>query len=278
MRIRIADELLPLNLLVVVLILAIILFPSNILRIIMGLPFIFFFPGYTLVAALFPRREGVGGAQRIALGFGLSIAVIAVIGLILNYIPWGIKLESVLWTAGSFTVITSVIAWLRRKRLPESDRFGIEVTMMLFGRGKGIQGRVLSVILVLAVLGALGMMVYAITAPKAGQKFTEFYILGSEGMITDYSKELEVGEESVIPIGIVNREYETASYQVEVRINGTKNSEVGPVVLEHGEEWIQEVSFTPVIAGERQRVEILLYKNGELEPYLEALHLLVNVN
>jgi len=277
LRIRITDELLLLNLSVIVLIFAITFSPSNILRIILGLPFIFFFPGYALVATLFPRRGRIGGVQRVALGFGVSIAVVTIIGLFLNYTPWGIKLESVLWTIGSFTVIMAVIAWLRRKRLPEGERFGIEFTLALVGWRKGIQSRVLSVILVLAVLSALGIMGYAVTKPKVGQKFTEFYILGSHGMITDYPKELEVGEESVVPIGIVNHEYETASYRVEVRINGTKNSELGPVVLEQGEECIQEVSFTPEIAGEKQRVELFLYKNGEPEPYLEALRMLVNV-
>ncbi len=63
----------------------IILFPSNILRIILGLPFLLFFPGYTLVAALFTRKEGMGSIERVALSFGLSIAVVPLIGLILNY-------------------------------------------------------------------------------------------------------------------------------------------------------------------------------------------------
>ncbi len=58
MVIRVKDELLPLNLLVIVLVAVIILFPSNILRIILGLPFLLFFPGYTLVAALFTKKEG----------------------------------------------------------------------------------------------------------------------------------------------------------------------------------------------------------------------------
>ena len=89
MKIRVKNELIPLNLLVVVLIGAIILFPSDVLRIILGLPFLLFFPGYVLVGALFPRKKGIDSIERLALSFGLSIAVVAFIGLILNYSPWG---------------------------------------------------------------------------------------------------------------------------------------------------------------------------------------------
>ncbi len=69
MAIRVKDELIPLNLLVIVLITVIILFPSNILHIILGLLFLLFFLGYTLVAALFTKKEGMGSIERAALSF-----------------------------------------------------------------------------------------------------------------------------------------------------------------------------------------------------------------
>ncbi len=277
MRIRITDELLLLNLLVIVLILAIIFFPSNILRIILGLPFIFFFPGYALVAALFPRRGGLGSVRRVAFGFGLSIAVVTVIGLIINSTTWGISLESILWTIGSFTIIMTVVAWLRRKRLPEGERFGIEFTMVLFNWGKGIQSRVLSIILVLAVLGVLGVVSYAIAKPKVGQKFTEFYILGSEDRDADYPETLNTGQEGNVTIGIVNHEYQDVSYRVEVLLNGIKDDEVGPVRLEQDEKYEETVTFTLYQAGNNQKIEFLLYKNGDTEPYLEPLRLWIDV-
>ena len=165
MTIRVKDELIPLNLLVIVLVAIIILFPSNILRIILGLPFLLFFPGYTLVAALFTRKEGMGSVERVALSFGLSIAVVPLIGLILNYTPWGIRTEPVLYSIVSFILITSIIAWLRRGRLPEPERFGTEFQMRLPGWGGGGWDRMLSIILTLTILGALGTLGYAIASP-----------------------------------------------------------------------------------------------------------------
>jgi len=181
LRIKIKDELLPLVLLVIVLIAAITLFPNNILRIILGLPFVLFFPGYTLMAALFPRRGGMGSIERVALSFGSSIAVVPLIGLILNYTPWGIRLESTLWFIASFIFITAAIAWFRRRKLPKEERFGGEFQLKMPSWGTSVRDKALSIILALAIVGALGMMGYVIAVPKAGEKFTEFYILGQEG-------------------------------------------------------------------------------------------------
>ncbi len=276
MAIRVKNELIPLNLLVIVLVAIIILFPSNILRIILGLPFLLFFPGYTLVAALFTRKEGMGSIERVALSFGLSIAVVPLIGLILNYTPWGIRTEPVLYSIVSFILITSIIAWLRRGRLPEPERFGVEFQVRLPGWGGGVWDRTLSVILAIVILGALGTLGYAIASPKVGERFTEFYIEGLEGKAIDYPKELVVGEEGKVIVGIINREHETVTYQVEVAIDGVKNNEVGPVALDHDEEWEKMVGFTPGKAGDNQKVEFLLYKQGQSEVY-QRLHLWVDV-
>lgn len=277
MRIKIRNELLPLNLLIILLVVAIIFFPSNVVRIILGLPFVLFLPGYVLMAALFPRKEGISSIERLALSFGMSIAIVPLIGLILNYSPWGIKLESILCSLGLFIFITSVIAWLRRRRLPESERFGIEFHLTLPSWKISMQDKVVSIILMTAILGALGMLGYVIAMPKAGERFTEFYIVGLKGGATEYLSELKVGGEGKVIVGIINQERETVSYRVEVRIGGVKNNEVGLIVLKPGEKWEGEASFTPEVAGEKQRVDFLLYKNVEVESCSETLHLWVNV-
>jgi len=276
LTIRVKDELIPLNLLVIVLIAAIILVPFNILRIILGLPFLLFFPGYTLVAALFTKKEGMGNIERVALSFGMSVAVVPLIGLILNYTRWGIRLEPVLYSVASFILITSIIAWLRRSRLPEPERFGVDFQMRLPGWGGGAWDRALSVILALTILGALGTLGYAIASPKVGERFTEFYIEGLEGKAIDYPKELALGEKGKVIVGIINREHETVTYRVEVAIDGAKNNEVEPVTLDHDGKWEEIVGFTPDKAGDNQKVEFLLYRQGQNEVY-QRLHLWVDV-
>ena len=63
---------------------------GSMVRNILGLPLILFFPGYALLAALFPAKSDLDGVERAALSFGLSIAVVPLIGLGLNYSPWGL--------------------------------------------------------------------------------------------------------------------------------------------------------------------------------------------
>jgi uncharacterized membrane protein len=276
-RIKVGSGLLLINLLVVILVILIYFFPSNVLRIILGLPFVLFFPGYALMGALYPSKAGIGGIERVALSFGLSFAVVALLGLILNYTPWGIRLESLLYTTALFILIMSVVAWFRRRRLVEEGRFNVEFSVTLPGWEKSVWDRTLTIVLVLVVLGAIGMLIYVIATPKVGQKFTEFYILGQEGNAETYPVELVVEEEGELLVGVINNEYEVVDYRVEVRIDGIKNTEITGITLGHEEKWEQEVSFVPEKAGDNQKLEFLLYKDGELEPCLDPLRLWIDV-
>jgi uncharacterized membrane protein len=85
-----------------------------------------------------------------------------------------------------------------------------------------------------------------------------------------------LGEEGKVIVGIINREHETVTYRVEVAINGVKNNEVVPVALDHDGEWEEIVSFTPNKAGDNQKVEFLLYRQGQSEVY-QRLHLWADV-
>ena len=203
MRIKLGSGLIPLNALVVILVLAIMYFPSNVLRIILGIPLLLFFPGYTLMAVSFVRKEGMSSIERVTISSVLSIAVVALIGFVLNYTSWGIRLEPVLYSIASFILITSLVAWLRRGRLAENERFAIEFQVTMPGWGTGWH-RVVTIALVIAILGALGTLGYVIATPKAGETFTEFYILGKEGEATDYPVELRVGEQGRVVVGIIN--------------------------------------------------------------------------
>jgi len=78
-------------------------------------------------------------------------------------------------------------------------------------------------------------------------------------------------------VGIINNEHEIASYRVVIKINGVKNNEVGPIVLNNGETREREATFVPQVAGKNQKVEFLLYKDRDIEPCFEPLHLWIDV-
>ena len=104
-------------------------------RVLLGLLLVLFLPGYSLIAALFPRRDDLDGIERIALSFGLSIAVVPLLGLGLNYTPYGIRLVPVLAGLSLFTVLLAVVAGVRRVWMPEAERFVVEGWGLWLGRG-----------------------------------------------------------------------------------------------------------------------------------------------
>jgi len=227
MRIRLQNALLLVNILAILLIIIIAFFPSNVLRIILGLPFMLFFPGYALTAALFPRRNALDSIERVALSFGLSIAVVPLIGLILNYTPWGIRLYPILISLTIFIVVASIVAWHRQLRLAQVERLTVSFNLSLAPwRGQSSVGKILFSILIAAILGTIGTLGYVIAKPRVEEGFTEFYILGLEGEAVDYPREMVVGEEGRVIVGSINREHEPVSYRMEVRIDWVKHKEL----------------------------------------------------
>ena len=99
-------------------------------RIILGLPLVLFLPGYSLIAALFPRKDDLDAIERIALSFGLSIAIVPLIGLALNYTPFGIRLLPILTVLSIFTISLAMGAYVRRSMILEEERFIIEFWML----------------------------------------------------------------------------------------------------------------------------------------------------
>ncbi len=262
------------NILAVLLVILITLSSSGIVRIILGLPFLLFFPGFMLVASLYPRKGELGGMVRVVFSLGLSIAVSAITGFVLNFTTWGIQPHSIVTALGAFTLVTSVIAWYRQRKLTEEEKLTVSFNLKVFSwKGQTFVDKVLNVILLLAVLGTIGAISYGIAVPRV-ERFTEFYVLGPEGKAQDYPDEISVGESAMVILGIVNQEYESASYRVEISVNGDQKGEINQIVLDHGEKWEREASFTPVNAGENQKVEFTLYKNGEL---YRQVHLWINV-
>ena len=106
-------------------------------RVVLGLLLVLFLPGYSLIAALFPRGDDLDAIERIALSFGLSIAVVPLIGLALNYTPFGIRLVPLLAGLSVFTISLAMVACVRRGLVSDGERFVVEG----WGLGCGGDGR-----------------------------------------------------------------------------------------------------------------------------------------
>ena len=99
-------------------ILAIYILPSTdpivIFRWIVGSIFVLFLPGYVTVQALFSGRRELDDIERFALSVGLSLAITPLMGLLLNYTPWGIRLDPIVLSLSIFTLAMATVATLRK--------------------------------------------------------------------------------------------------------------------------------------------------------------------
>lgn len=136
--------------------------------------------------------------------------------------------------------------------------------------------RVLSISLILVMLGALGVLVNVVATPKTMGGFTEFYMLGENGEATYDLKRVKVGEEKSLIVGVVNREQQRMLYRIEVATSGRRISEEVSLQLENNEGWEGILPFTPMVIGGNQKVELLLYKQGQNEP-CGNLHLWIDI-
>jgi len=197
----------------------ILLSPDSIIRKALGLAFVLFFPGYAFVTALFPERKELNNLERLALSLGLSIAIVPLIGLVLNYTPWGIRLKPILISLTAFNIISALAAIYRRKSAiePWIPWIALEdIKRELEWETSSRLDKVLTVVLILAIVTSVGVLAYVVTHPKKSEAFTEFYLLGPSGKASDYPTELKVGQNATVIIGIVNHEHRNVTYYVQI--------------------------------------------------------------
>jgi hypothetical protein len=83
----------------------------------LGSVFVLFIPGYVTVEALFPKVRELDGIERFALSVGLSLALVPLIGLLLNYTPWGIRLDPIVLSLTAFSLALAGVGLMRKFRM-----------------------------------------------------------------------------------------------------------------------------------------------------------------
>jgi uncharacterized membrane protein len=259
------------------LVLAVYLLPFPALRIVLGGPFVLFFPGYIMTAALFPGRDDLEGLERLGLSLGLSIAILPLMGLVLNYTPWGITMLSTLLSAISFIVGCSAIAYYRRRRLPLEERYALRLELDVAGwRSGGVLDRSLTVALAVSIFAALGTFLFVLAKPEVGERFTEFYVLGPYGEADDYPRWVLPGQLLNPIVGVINREHQDMNYRIRIEVGGQEVEQITDIHLAHDQKWVERVVFALQEPGDQQQLRFLLYREGQEEPY-RSLHLWIDV-
>lgn len=265
-------------------------------RVALGLAFVLFLPGYALVAALFPKNGEIDWIERVALSFGLSIAVVPLLGLALNYTPWGIRLEPVVATVLLFTLGMAGLAYWRRMRLAAEERlaFSMELAPPKW-KEYSVVDKALTVALVASIVLAAGVLAYVVATPRPGERFTEFYILDADGRAENYPSRLNASEAATVLVGVVNHEFRAVNYTVQVvlvTVQFVYNSTTGrndtvevsssvldafPVDLAHDGRYEAPYAFSIGAAGDYKLRFLLFDGAAQGEPY-RNLHLWIRVD
>lgn len=260
---------------------------ETLLRYIVGFGLIMFVPGYTFIAAMFPGNKDVGCLERLLLSFACSISIVPIIGFILNFTQWGVRLEPVLACIAVFTIVCTLIANKRRHDLPEDRRFAIEARKLwgvtvayAFSSDDRFTGRALTGILILSMLILTLMVGYMLIAGGEQECYTELYLLDSNGTVNDYPRDYYLGYPQPVLVGVVNHEHRDVTYDLLISLdNGTTNKSlyIESFTLGHNQTREKPITLMPDAIGDGMKLKVDLFTDGNSIPYREV-YLWVNVS
>ena len=243
------------------------------IRIAAVVPFVTLFPGYVLLATLFPSvgkhgtypfdrnesglenplptKAGVDGAERFAFSTLLSIVVVALVALGANFTPRGVTVVPILLGVAGWTLLWALGASVRRRALEPEERYVPRVmgfvSALRFSRGPsaswGNESRstTFDVALGLSILLFATSLGYAAVNPPQetrAEGFTEFYV-ETENVSGDvestYPSQFTPGETRTLPVGITNRELKSVDYHLLVYEQRVNGAGANATVVENAE-------------------------------------------
>ncbi len=243
-------------------------------RLLLGLLYILYMPGYCLVFAFFPRMDELTSVERTGLSVGLSIALVPLLALVVNQLPTGLSLWPILLVECGFMALCTVIALERRLNLEDKNQPTVSSQPRSWWASlPSIEKRLYKAVMGLLVATMIyGAWVFLV--PSADEFTTEFYILGPNGLAQSYPRETVLNEPLAITMGIANREEDAHEYRVEVwAVNPWQDNQREPLseikLNTLAREEIEEIPVTWSMpwAGKDQKVEFLLFIDDEPEAY-----------
>ena len=99
-------------------------FEPTFLRYSFGLLLVLCLPGYSLVRALFPSRtltfenkSSLDSLLTVAFSIVFSIIIVSLVGLALDFTPWGLRLNSLTLSLSLLTIFFAIVAMLRTYKI-----------------------------------------------------------------------------------------------------------------------------------------------------------------
>jgi uncharacterized membrane protein len=241
------------------------------IRTVFAIPMVLFIPGYVLIMALFPKKDGLGMAERICLGFGLSIVVVSILGLLLS-LTFGLRLTLILDTLCIYTIIVLLVAAFMQWKYPNDAYDKTDNNVSPKRRIDIVPTMVLIFMSILTIV----TIYYTITTPKMGEKFTEFYVLNADRKADNYSTNLTLNSPTTLLAGVTNNEYYRTNYTINMVI-GKEILATEKLTLNYGDIWEKNITFVPNKVGTKMKLELLLFKEDDYKTPYRKLSLWVTV-
>ena len=89
------------------------LFPVSLVKWILGSALVLYLPGYAFLRFLNTDALQFERLERVALSLGVSLVLVSLIGVALNYTPWGIGLPTITVSLSAFTIAMAIAAATR---------------------------------------------------------------------------------------------------------------------------------------------------------------------
>ncbi|SMB69832.1 putative membrane protein [Acinetobacter baumannii] len=201
---------------------------------------------------LFPRRSDLDFADRLILCLGLSVPVIVLVGVILNYSPFMIRSASVAVGMTIATVLLGGMALWRRSRVPLPERFTPEL------RPSTTQ------VAWVVSFALMAFVVYWVARPN--ERFTEFYVLGPQGGLENYARQLRPGEAFTVTLVLRNFERRRMEYRLRVPFDPAIGELHTPVIAHEGT-WARTLRLKAPAGSGRTQLNFELYRPGDSTPY-----------
>ena len=252
-------------------------------------------PGYLAVAALFPGAEDLDWVTRFALSAGMSLALVALLGLILDVTPWGITYEAEALSTLAASVVLGGVALRRRLALPKDQRFELTLSLRWTRWGEYTlleKGLVVVLVAILAV--ALPLYGRSLLQRPPQEPFTELYLLGPTGNFSGIPNRLNVSEPATVDAVVSSHEGVPVAYSLQVRLLGVLsvyNATLGAIetvvvnattwswfnfTLASGSAWGQAYTFAIPTPG-TWWVSFELFRNGDFAAPYRSVHVLIAV-
>jgi uncharacterized membrane protein len=233
---------------------------ANLVRVAIAIGAVLFVPGYMSLAALYPHPEEVMPHERAVLAFGFSLAVVSLVGLALNFSPWGIRPIPFMSALGLWDATACGVTILHRRA---RARIGGAVSAPATVRPWATRLALPPVSLGAAVLGAAAVV--ALLGTPRQEQFTEFYLRSPAGSFPLPSSVL--ADAISVRLTVANREGSVQRYRIKPALGERRLPAIEVGDLRDGAVWERVLSFEENGATGRTTLRFDLYRGNEAKPF-----------